>query len=153
MIRLCESADKQKWIELNKLFMEYEYKEENIWEAPISLEKVANDFDLILTEGMSTTKLFFIEDEKVIIGFMTVQCFYSVWAHGKVFFIDDFFLIESYRGKGIGTAAINELEEYAKNNGIVRLQLMAENTNPKAINFYKKINYGQQKLNFFCKYL
>ncbi|MDO4719908.1 MAG: hypothetical protein Q4A78_04525 [Peptostreptococcaceae bacterium] len=40
-----------------------------------------------------------------------------------------------------------------KDRGYVRIQLWAEETNPKAGDFYRKENYGEQKIHFFCKYL
>lgn len=40
-----------------------------------------------------------------------------------------------------------------KAEGYVRLQLMAEHTNPGAVKFYEREGYSKQELNFFCKYL
>ena len=34
-----------------------------------------------------------------------------------------------------------------------RIQLMAENTNPKAIEFYKKHKFNEQEIHLFLKYL
>ena len=105
MIRKCTLEDKKDWVRLNKLFIEYEYKDENIW------------------------------------------------SHGKVFFLDDFFIEESFRGRGYGEKALKSLQEYAKKGGIKRIQLMAENTNPKAIEFYKKHKFNEQEIHLFLKYL
>ena len=151
MIRKCTLEDKKDWVRLNKLFIEYEYKDENIWNSPLKFGNLEEDFELILND--TSTILFAIIEEEKMIGFMNIQCFYSIWSHGKVFFLDDFFIEESFRGRGYGEKALKSLQEYAKKGGIKRIQLMAENTNPKAIEFYRKHKFNEQEIHLFLKYL
>ena len=151
MIRKCTLEDKKDWVKLNKQFIEYEYKDENVWNSPLKFGNLEEDFELILND--TSTILFAIIEEEKMIGFMNIQCFYSVWSHGKVFFLDDFFIEENFRGKGYGEKALKDLQEYAKKIGIKRIQLMAENTNPKAIEFYKKHKFNEQEIHLFLKYL
>ena len=151
MIRKCRLEDKKDWVKLNKQFIEYEYKDENVWNSPLKFGNLEEDFELILND--TSTILFAIIEEEKMIGFMNIQCFYSVWSHGKVFFLDDFFIEENFRGKGYGEKALKDLQEYAKKIGIKRIQLMAENTNPKAIEFYKKHKFNKQEIHLFLKYL
>ncbi|WYA66594.1 GNAT family N-acetyltransferase [Fusobacterium nucleatum] len=101
----------------------------------------------------TSTILFAIIEEEKMIGFMNIQCFYSIWSHGKVFFLDDFFIEENFRRKGYGEKALKDLQKYAKKSGIKRIQLMAENTNPRAIKFYKKHKFNEQEIHLFLKYL
>ena len=151
MIRKCTLEDKKDWVRLNKLFIEYEYKDENIWNSPLKFGNLEEDFELILND--TSTILFAIIEEEKMIGFMNIQCFYSIWSHGKVFFLDDFFIEENFRRKGYGEKALKSLQEYAKKGGIKRIQLMAENTNPKAIEFYRKHKFNEQEIHLFLKYL
>ena len=151
MIRKCTLEDKKDWVRLNKQFIEYEYKDENVWNSPLKSGNLEEDFELILND--TSTILFAIIEEEKMIGFMNIQCFYSIWSHGKVFFLDDFFIEESFRGRGYGEKALKNLQEYAKKGGIKRIQLMAENTNPKAIEFYKKHKFNEQEIHLFLKYL
>ena len=151
MIRKCRLEDKKDWVKLNKQFIEYEYKDENVWNSPLKFGNLEEDFELILND--TSTILFAIIEKEKMIGFMNIQCFYSVWSHGKVFFLDDFFIEENFRGKGYGEKALKDLQEYAKKIGIKRIQLMAENTNPKAIEFYKKHKFNEQEIHLFLKYL
>ena len=151
MIRKCRLEDKKDWVKLNKQFIEYEYKDENVWNSPLKFGNLEEDFELILND--TSTILFAIIEEEKMIGFMNIQCFYSVWSHGKVFFLDDFFIEENFRGKGYGEKALKDLQEYAKKIGIKRIQLMAENTNPKAIEFYRKHKFNEQEIHLFLKYL
>lgn len=151
MIRKCRLEDKKDWVRLNKQFIEYEYKDENVWNSPLKFGNLEEDFELILND--TSTILFAIIEKEKMIGFMNIQCFYSVWSHGKVFFLDDFFIEENFRGKGYGENALKDLQEYAKKIGIKRIQLMAENTNPKAIEFYRKHKFNEQEIHLFLKYL
>lgn len=151
MIRKCTLEDKKDWIRLNKLFIEYEYKDENIWNSPLKFGNLEEDFELILND--TSTILFAIIEEEKMIGFMNIQCFYSIWSHGKVFFLDDFFIEENFRRKGYGEKALKDLQKYAKKSGIKRIQLMAENTNPRAIEFYRKHKFNEQEIHLFLKYL
>ena len=151
MIRKCRLEDKKDWVKLNKQFIEYEYKDENVWNSPLKFGNLEEDFELVLND--TSTILFAIIEEEKMIGFMNIQCFYSIWSHGKVFFLDDFFIEESFRGRGYGEKALKSLQEYAKKGGIKRIQLMAENTNPKAIEFYRKHKFNEQEIHLFLKYL
>ena len=151
MIRKCRLEDKKDWVKLNKQFIEYEYKDENVWNSPLKFGNLEEDFELILNN--TSTILFAIIEEEKMIGFMNIQCFYSIWSHGKVFFLDDFFIEENFRRKGYGEKALKDLQKYAKKSGIKRIQLMAENTNPKAIEFYKKHKFNEQEIHLFLKYL
>ena len=151
MIRKCTLEDKKDWVRLNKLFIEYEYKDENIWNSPLKFGNLEEYFELILND--TSTILFAIIEEEKMIGFMNIQCFYSIWSHGKVFFLDDFFIEENFRRKGYGEKALKDLQKYAKKSGIKRIQLMAENTNPRAIKFYRKHKFNEQEIHLFLKYL
>lgn len=151
MIRKCTLEDKKDWVRLNKQFIEYEYKDENVWNSPLKFGNLEEDFELILND--TSTILFAIIEEEKMIGFMNIQCFYSIWSHGKVFFLDDFFIEENFRRKGYGEKALKDLQKYAKKSGIKRIQLMAENTNPRAIKFYKKHKFNEQEIHLFLKYL
>ena len=151
MIRKCRLEDKKDWVRLNKQFIEYEYKDENVWNSPLKFGNLEEDFELVLND--TSTILFAIIEEEKMIGFMNIQCFYSIWSHGKVFFLDDFFIEENFRRKGYGEKALKDLQKYAKKSGIKRIQLMAENTNPRAIEFYKKHKFNEQEIHLFLKYL
>lgn len=151
MIRKCTREDKENWVKLNEQFIRYEYKDENVWNSPLKFGNLEEDFELILND--TSTILFAIIEEEKMIGFMNIQCFYSVWSHGKVFFLDDFFIEKDFRGKGYGEKALKDLQGYTRKFGIKRIQLMAENTNPRAIEFYRKHRFNEQEIHLFLKYL
>lgn len=153
MIRQCTEKDEAIWTKLNREFMEYEYEDDNVWENPADQGDPAEIFREIIGEDQSSNRLFIVEEENQIIGFMNTSIFYSIWAHGQVLFLDDYFISEKFQGKGYGKKALGELEELLKKEGYKRIQLLAEDTNPGAVKFYTREGYSKQKINFFCKYL
>ena len=89
MVRRCTPADERIWVEMNREFMAYEYEDENVWESPLDKGDPAEVFRRILSEPEGGSALFMVEDEGRPIGFMNTVIFYSVWAHGKVLFLDE----------------------------------------------------------------
>ncbi len=153
MIRRCILSDKEQWCRLNRMFMAYEYQDENVWENPMDKGDPGIIFDRVIQDEHSPNRLFFIEEGGEVIGFINTVVFISIWAHGSVLFIDDFFISEEHRGKGFGQKALEELESEMRAEGFKRIQLMAEDTNPGAVRFYEREGYRRQRINFFCKYL
>ncbi len=153
MLRRCRPADEAAWVRLNKEFMTYEYQDENVWESPLEKGDPGEIFRRIMAEPNGATWLFMVEEQGQPIGFMNTVVFHSVWAHGRVLFLDDFFITEAFRGRGYGAAALAELERQIRHEGLLRVQLLAENTNPGAVRFYSREGYARQEINLYCKYL
>lgn len=152
-VRLCRPEDEAIWTALNREFMTYEYEDENVWESPLEKGDPAEIFRAILARPDGANLLFMVELDGQPIGFMNTVAFQSVWAHGRVLFLDDFYLREAYRGRGNGRAALAALEAQIQRWGYLRVQLLAEDTNPGAVAFYERQRYARQKINLFCKYL
>ena len=152
-VRKCRSEDEGIWVELNREFMAYEYEEENVWESPLEKGDPAEIFRAVLSEPESANLLLMIENDGQPIGFMNTVIYYSIWAHGKVLFLDDFFIREPFRGRGCGRAALTELEAMMRTWCCLRIQLLAEDTNPGAVAFYQRERFARQQINLFCKYL
>lgn len=157
MIRLADKHDKENWIKLNYEFIDYEYEDENVWQDPKARGDIGEIFDCLMDESQTSNMTLMVdislENEIKSIGFMNIVCFYSVWAHGMVWFLDDFFITEEYRSRGLGSMAMKQLENMARQEGIIRIQLFSEKTNPRALAFYRKLGYDSQYIDFNCKYL
>jgi len=82
---------------------------------------------------------FVVKDEtKNILGYVIFYFVYYTWA-GKALYMDDLYVRAKYRGQGLGSALINKVIEYAKNNGCSKLRWQVSNWNYEAINFYESI--------------
>ena len=91
-VRKCRPEDESVWVKLNREFMAYEYKDENVWESPLEKGDPAEIFHAILSEPDGANLLLMVENDGHPIGFMNTVVFFSIWAHGKVLFLDDFFI-------------------------------------------------------------
>lgn len=77
-----------------------------------------------------------VTDNETIIAFSTYFFAYYSWT-GKAIYLDDLYVTETYRGKGIGNLLFNKIIETAKNNNCKKVKWQVSNWNKKAIKFYK----------------
>jgi aralkylamine N-acetyltransferase len=64
-------------------------------------------------------------------------------------YIQDLFVLNEYRSKGIGKKLVNHLVDYAKKNGIHWIALIAE---PGTRAFYEKLGFKEMKEHVPMKY-
>lgn len=72
-------------------------------------------------------------------GYVSYTTNYSIWLGADVVMIDDVFVIEKYRGKGIGEALMLRMKEVARAGGHTRLRWGVESDNHGAIRFYERL--------------
>jgi ribosomal protein S18 acetylase RimI-like enzyme len=106
-------------------------------------EAVVNTEAAMLKDGFGKNPLYKViiaeaADTNEVIGMALYYTAYSTWK-GKMLFLDDLIVTESYRRYGIGRKLINEFLLDAKQQGVnqVRWQVLDWNTN--AIEFYKSL--------------
>lgn len=73
-----------------------------------------------------------------LLGYATYFYAYYTWV-GKSLYMDDLYVREKYRGKGVGTALINKVISLAKEEKCNRLRWQVSNWNHPAIKFYKSL--------------
>ncbi|QHI71221.1 GNAT family N-acetyltransferase [Aminipila terrae] len=153
-IRICKEEDKEKWISLNREFMAYEIQDAEFWNntASNSDDKFSQTFEEAINNPELIT-LFLIEKESQIIGFANIMIIFSVWSHGRALILDDLYIKEEHRGNGMGRMVMEYIEQYGREHGFKRLQFQSEHTNPDAHNFYTKLGYTSESMNFYVRYL
>lgn len=152
-IRLCKINDKENWIRLNRAFMAYELSDEEFWNNADTISD--EQFGVVFEEALNNPELItmmMIEQDNETVGFANLMTIFSVWAHGKALVLDDLFLLECCRGKGLGREALKYIENYAEENGYKRLQFQSEFSNPDAYAFYTKLGYKSENMHFFVRY-
>ncbi len=83
--------------------------------------------------------LIFNEDE--LAGYIVLCYGYSIEFGGRDAFIDEFYLIENQRGKGIGKQVIKLMHDQALKIGIKALHLEVANDNQIAREFYSNLGF------------
>ncbi len=84
-------------------------------------------------------KAFVAEVDGTIVGFALYYTRYSTWK-GSRLYLEDFFVIEDFRGRGIGKILFEKVIEEAKNGNFNGMVWQVLDWNAPAINFYNKYN-------------
>jgi N-acetylglutamate synthase-like GNAT family acetyltransferase len=101
---------------------------------------------LVLLES-STAQAWVAQHGKKIIGMCTLQTLISTAEGGEVGLVEDVVVHEKYRGRGVGQALVKQAESWARQNGLKRLQLLADRNNKAALTFYDQMGWEKTSLN------
>lgn len=135
MIKLLPYTDKYENIAVNYIisFFDFHSSLSGKTESPEYIQAKEN----IVMWTSKSHELYIIEDIDNIVGFIHIW-----YKGGNVAWIEDIFVDEAYRGKGIGSQAINVAEEIIKKKdgySAVCIDVVPKNTN--ALNLYYKLGY------------
>ena len=111
-----------------------------------SFEVDKKEFDKIYTTIVEDKNISFIvaEIDDVIVGYCLSFHHFTFYANGNVTWVEEIFVDEVYRSKGIGLKLMDEIERLAK---LKNSKLIALATR-RAENFYKKIDYKESAIYF-----
>ena len=87
-----------------------------------------------------------VEFKQQIVGMCTAQILVSTAEGGIVALIEDLVVEEACRGQGIGRELLLSIEGWATARGARRIQLLADQNNTQALEFYKKMNWESTQL-------
>lgn len=80
-------------------------------------------------------------DEKDV-GYIVLTFGYSLEFGGRDAFIDEFFVVERYRGRGIGKRTLELVESMCRANGVKALHLEVERSNATAQGLYERCGFA-----------
>jgi ribosomal protein S18 acetylase RimI-like enzyme len=86
------------------------------------------------------------EVEGVVVGMVTAQLLISTAEGGTVALVEDMVVDSHYRGRGIGRRLMAAIEDWSRERGAKRLQLLADRTNFSALDFYDKIGWRPTRM-------
>src|SRR5690606_14599782 len=98
-------------------------------------------------------KAWLISVDNYIAGYIVLTFGFSIEYNGKDALVDEFFIDESYRGKGIGKKALEFVTEYSKNNGINAIHLEVKEKHNKAKRLYEREGFVKHDSVFMTKKL
>lgn len=102
---------------------------------PIDIEVSKKLFqEFIYDEKLGKVWLIYIDE--IIVGYVILTFVFSFEYKGRIAFLDELYIKESYRGKGIGKNAIDFIKEQASNQNVKLIYLEVENHNEKAQKLY-----------------
>ena len=107
-----------------------------------ALDKVTVSLEDLEEDGFNKNPLFWTilaEIKSEVVGMAFYYIRYSTW-DGKIFYLEDFVVKESFRRLGIGTLLFEECVRVTKKINANGMAWQVLNWNQPAINFYKKYN-------------
>ena len=81
-------------------------------------------------------KIWLIEYQKEYIGYIVITFGYSMESGGRDAVVDEFFILENYRDRGIGKMVLNQVEDNLKQMQVKALYLEVDRENQRAKQFY-----------------
>jgi GNAT superfamily N-acetyltransferase len=94
---------------------------------------------LIFNESLG--RLWLVEFSNQTVGYLALTFGFSFEYGGRDAFIDEFFIVEDYRGKGIGKTVLQLLEPLALEAGVQTLHLEVEPHNKMGNQLYLKSGF------------
>ena len=98
--------------------------------------KQQNGLTLLLDNPQAA--IFVAEHQGRVVGMLTVQILVSTAEGGPVGLVEDVVVDAAHRGQGIGEAMLAQLWHWSRQQGLSRLQLLADRGNAQALAFYRK---------------
>jgi len=86
-------------------------------------------------------RVWLIEHEGTAIGYLVVTFGYSIEYHGRDAFVDELFIDAANRGRGIGSAVLQEAERRCATLGVRALHLEVERGNDAGQALYRKLGF------------
>jgi len=97
--------------------------------------------------------LFVIQSIDKPIGYFCLAFGYSLELHGKDCFLDELFISQEYREKGVGSEVMKFIEDYLKKKHIKAIHLIVFESNIKAQQYYLKNGFRTRDAIFMTKKL
>ena len=104
-------------------------------------EKVARGVLRDILSTPSLGRVWMIQDGARPIGYLVLTFGYSLEYRGRDSFIDEFYIQQSHRGRGIGAAAMRFLESACRELGVHAVHLEVERSNTAAQGLYRKFGF------------
>ena len=104
-------------------------------------EKAARTALLGLLEAPHRGRVFLVESGGALTGYIVLTLGWSLEYRGMDAFIDELFVDEAFRGRGLGKAAVERVVRAARALGVRALHLEVERANLPAQELYRKIGF------------
>lgn len=150
--RKAEQRDKERFIAIEREFYKlYDDLEINQHLHPVGYQHIpeqvfVDDFN----RSLSSDEFFFMvaDNEGKVVGYIFAEIVDSV-SHNSAYgiksvgYIDSVYVMEEYRGHGIGTELIERAQQWFKSKNITISTLGLREENKRAIALYEKIGFNR----------
>ena len=138
-IRAAELEDYDSLYSMMRDFAQYQKTPERL---TLSLEQMKRDREIF--------KCFLaVAADGEIVGFTTWFFAYYSWT-GKAVYMDDLYVVESFRGQGVGSRLLEAVIQLAKDAGCNKVKWQVSKWNESGIGYYKKIGATLDEVDINC---
>jgi len=99
------------------------------------------------------TKIFYVETDGIICAAAFGNIGSSIAKAGNYIWINELFVSENYRRKGVAAFMVNELITWCRNHNIKGIELETTVDNEAAVGLYRKFNFVFDQYAFRCTLL
>jgi ribosomal protein S18 acetylase RimI-like enzyme len=92
-------------------------------------------------------------DRPPIAGYALLAYLYSLEFGGLVALLDELWISEAWRGQGLGRKAMEAIEQFCRDRGLVALRLEVGKHNPVARSLYQSLGFRDLDRDFWTKRL
>ena len=140
IIRKIEEIDSERFLNMLK---QLDYETTNMMLEPGERKTTIEEMDYNIKNINSTKSLRLVaEDKEDIIGFLSSDRGLPNRIRHRAYIVIG--ILRNYRGKKIGVQLFDELEKWALENNITRLELTVMEHNESAIGFYEKMGFKKE---------
>ena len=98
-------------------------------------------------------RVWLILDGEAWVGYVVIAFGYSLEWLGRDAFVDEFYLLPAYRGRGWGRATMTFVEETARSLGVTALHLEVVRRNTTALQVYRKFGFKEHESALLSKWI
>lgn len=111
-------------------------------------EKVTINLQQMM-EGKGLFNAFVAKQDGAIVGFASYFPTWYSWS-GRALYLDDLYVQDAYRKKGIGKALLDAVIDKARMENCIKVRWQVSNWNTNAIGFYKKMGADIDEVEINC---
>lgn len=106
---------------------------------PDAVEVTVDDLRAQLSAAAPPFECLIADDSQQVLGFALFFASYSTWRGRPGLYLEDLFVPEAHRGRGVGKALMLRLLEIARERGYGRMEWAVLDWNTDAIGFYEHL--------------
>jgi ribosomal protein S18 acetylase RimI-like enzyme len=106
-----------------------------------------------LLQDANLGRVWLILDGAAPVGYVVICFSYSLEWLGRDAFVDEFYLLPEYRGRGWGRKTMAFVEEAARSLNVRALHLEVVRENATALSVYRKLGFKDRESTFLSKWI
>ncbi|MBC8041985.1 MAG: GNAT family N-acetyltransferase, partial [Rhizobacter sp.] len=106
----------------------------------------------LVTDG-TLGRVYLIMADETIAGYLVLTFGFSLEFHGRDAFIDEFFIREEFRSRGLGSAALKFIEDDCRKMGIEAVHLEVDHINARGQSLYRRWGYTDHRRFLLTKWV